>query len=64
MTKICAVVTLYKSGRISKPTLEVLDDSDFGKPVPTTTKVACPHCGKMIKETGLKDHIRAKHKKD
>lgn len=31
--------------------------------IPPAEKVACPTCGKRVKDAGLKDHMRDKHER-
>ena len=41
--------------------METFEDTDYGKPIPAPEKVKCPHCGKLVSDVRLDQHIKAKH---
>lgn len=55
----CCGVYMPNSAGVPQTCDACLRDSE--RPRAKTTKVKCGVCQKLVKETGLQDHMRAKH---
>lgn len=70
MCQLCGVILSGEGYPQVCPACQESENVDqFGQPSEQTTpvpvvrrKTKCPHCGKSVWESGLKQHIKAKHR--